>query len=104
MIKLGYIFHFIVFKEEINVSSRAASHPSGFSSYLHASKSGKQSHVSTFYSYLFFYTETLYYSENVVLCPQTVLSFATTYDYDYYFTLPSLCIMLIHCNNPEHIM
>lgn len=27
-----YTFHFIVFKEEINVSSRAPSHPSGFSS------------------------------------------------------------------------
>ena len=28
MINLGYIFHFIVCKEEINVSSRAVSHPS----------------------------------------------------------------------------
>lgn len=60
MISLGYIFHFIVFKEEINVSSRAASHPSGFSSYLHAKQMRQtKSHVSIFYSHLPFFWNTL---------------------------------------------
>ena len=80
MISLGYIFHFIVFKEEINVSSRAASHPSGFSSYLHAKQMRQtKSHVSSiFYSHLPFFWNT-FWTENVVLCPQTVLSFATVW-------------------------
>ena len=60
MIHLTYIFRFIVFKEEINVSSRAASHPSGFSSYLHAKQMRQtKSHVSIFYSHLPFFWNTL---------------------------------------------